>query len=204
MGRLHLPDNDELNPAQRAVYDEVVSGPRGRLIGPLRAVIHCPDLATRWSRLGEYLRYSTCLPPKLNELAILVTGRHWNSQLEFFVHAKAAAAAGLSTHVIESLRTATQPVFDDQAEVDIYEYARLLLATGTVTDEVHASIVKRWGEQGAVELTGLIGYYTMVAFTLNAHEIPLPDEGEPPLTMTGRAPTILPPASETAGAKIGE
>ena len=95
MARLHLPSVDEMTPEQRDVHDEVVSGVRGRLVGPLRAVIHSPDLARRWSRLGEYLRFSTCLPKKLNELAIIVTGRRWNSQLEFLIHAEAAVAAGL-------------------------------------------------------------------------------------------------------------
>ena len=72
MARLQFPTVDEMTPEQRNVHDEVVSGIRGRLVGPLRAVIHSPDLARRWSRLGEYLRFSTCLPKKLNELAIIV------------------------------------------------------------------------------------------------------------------------------------
>ena len=93
MARLHLPSVDEMTPEQRDVHDEIVSGIRGSLVGPLRAVIHSPDLARRWSRLGEYLRFSTSLPKKLNELAIIVTGRRWNSQLEFLIHAQAAKAA---------------------------------------------------------------------------------------------------------------
>ena len=106
MARLPLPSVDEMTPEQREVHDEVVSGVRGRLVGPLRAVIHSPDLARRWSRLGEYLRFSTCLPKKLNELAIIVTGRRWNSQLEFLIHAEAAEAAGLDPSCIEAIRLA--------------------------------------------------------------------------------------------------
>ena len=101
MSRIPLPSPDEMTPEQKAVHDEVVAGPRGRLIGPLRAVIHSPDLAARWSRFGEFLRYSTCLPSHLSELAIIVTGRHWNSQLEFYVHAEAAKQAGLDPDVIK-------------------------------------------------------------------------------------------------------
>ena len=51
------------------------------MIGPLRAAIHSPELATLWSQLGEFLRFRTCLPPRLNELAIIVTGRRWTSQV---------------------------------------------------------------------------------------------------------------------------
>ena len=50
MPRLHFPSVAEMTPEQRDVHDEIVSGVRGRLVGPLRAVIHSPDLARRWSR----------------------------------------------------------------------------------------------------------------------------------------------------------
>jgi 4-carboxymuconolactone decarboxylase len=182
MSRLRLPSVAEMTPEQRDVYDEVVSGVRGRLIGPLRAVIHSPDLARRWSRLGEYLRFSTCLPKKLNELAIIVTGRRWNSQLEFHIHSEAAKAAGLDPACIEAIRLAQAPAFADEAEVEVYEFARQLQQTGGVDAPVYAAVTARWGERGVVELTGVIGYYTMVSMTLNAHEIPLPDGASEPLS----------------------
>lgn len=193
MGRLHLPTVDELSVEQRSVYDEVVSGRRGQLVGPLRAVIHSPELAARWSRIGEFLRYSTSLPAKLNELAIIVVGRHWNSQLEFSIHAEAARAAGLDPACIEAIRMGEAPTFTDPAEAEVYDYARLLLQTGTVTDDIHGAVTARWGARGAVELTGVIGYYTMVSLTLNAHQIPLPDGVKPLLTSGQAGPTILPP-----------
>src|SRR6266581_17569 len=181
MARLHLPSPDEMTLEQRGVHDEIVSGVRGRLVGPLRAVIHSPELARRWSRLGEYLRFSTSLPRKLNELAIIVTGRRWNSQIEFLIHAEAARSAGLDPACIEAIRLGEAPAFADQAEAEVYEFARLLLQTGTVDASVHAAVTARWGARGVVELTGVIGYYTMVSMTLNAHEIPIPDGAIPPL-----------------------
>jgi 4-carboxymuconolactone decarboxylase len=193
MARLHLPSVDEMTPEQRSVYDEVVAGVRGRLVGPLRAVIHSPDLARRWSRLGEYLRFSTCLPKKLNELAILVTGRRWNSQLEFLIHAEAARAAGLDTACIEAIRVGDAPTFTDEAEAEVYEFARLLQQTGSVDGPLHAAVTRRWGARGVVELTGVIGYYTMVSMTLNAHEIPIPADAKPPLSLrNGGGLTALP------------
>ena len=193
MPRLHLPSVAEMTPEQRDVHDEIVSGVRGQLIGPLRAVIHSPDLARRWSRLGEYLRFSTCLPKKLNELAIIVTGRRWNSQLEFHIHAEAAKSAGLDPACIEAIRLAQVPVFADEAEVEVYEFARQLQQAGAVEPALHAAVTARWGERGVVELTGVIGYYTMVSMTLNAHEIPLPDGASAPLVLPpGGGLTTLP------------
>lgn len=193
MARLHFPSVEEMTAEQRSVHDEIVTGVRGRLIGPLRAVIHSPDLARRWSRLGEYLRFSTILPKKLNELAIIVTGRRWNAQLEFHIHSEAAKAAGLDTACIEAIRVAQTPVFADDAEAEVYEFARQLQQTGTVEPSVHAAVTARFGERGVVELTGVIGYYTMVSMTLNAHEIPLPDGAKPPLAVPpGGGLTVLP------------
>ena len=77
MARIELPSRAEMTPEQQQVHDTVVSGPRGVIIGPLRAAIHSPELARRWSALGEVLRYGTTLPKRLTELAILVTGRRW-------------------------------------------------------------------------------------------------------------------------------
>ena len=195
MARISLPSPAEMNAQQRAVYEEVIAGPRGRLVGPLRAVIHSPDLAARWSRLGEFLRYSTCLPPKLKELAILIVGRRWNSQVEFHIHAEAAEAAGLHVDYIEDIRLGRAPRAADVAETEIYEFARELLERGNVSDETHGAILARWSERGVVELTALIGYYSMVSMMLNAQDIPLPDNAQPPLDqINGDGLTSLPQA----------
>ncbi len=194
MPRLHLPTRDEMTPEQREVHDEVVAGVRGRVVGPLRAVIHSPDLARRWSRLGEFLRYSTCLPGRLKELAIIVTGRYWNSQLEFLIHSQAAREAGLDPGCIESIRRGEAPSFADAADAEVYEFARSLLETGNVEAAAHSVIVARFGARGAVELTSLVGYYSMVSMMLNVHEIPLPDGAAPPLAVPpGGGLTKLPP-----------
>jgi 4-carboxymuconolactone decarboxylase len=197
MGRLHLPAVEEFTPEQKKVYNDVVSGPRGRMVGPLRAIIHSPELAARWSQVGIFLRYETSLPPKLNELAVIITGRYWNSQLEFQVHAEAARVAGLDPAIIEAIRLGQAPGRMDDAEQEIYEFSRLLLQTGNVPDALHAAITRRWSERGCVELTAVIGYYTMVSFTLNAHEISVLDGAPPPLPVSGSGPTPLPAVGQS-------
>lgn len=183
MPRIPLPAlrEDLTDDVQRAVWDGVVAGPRGRVIGPLRAAIHAPDLARAWSSLGESLRFGTSLGKRLSELAIIVTGRRWSAQVEWFVHARAAADAGLEPTVIDAIRDGIPPRFTQPDDALIYDYARLLLRDGTVPAALHARVTERFGVKGVVELTALVGYYSMVAMTLNAHEIPLPDDATPPL-----------------------
>lgn len=173
-----------MTPDQRRVYDKVVSGPRGVVVGPLRAALHSPKLADSWQQLGAFLRYETSLPARFSELAILVTARRWNCQLEWSIHEAAARKAGLGDPVIEAIRWGRRPAFDDPDEAGIYEYSRQLQEAGQVSDEVYQRVRERWDVVGIVELTALLGYYAMVAMTLNAHQIPLPDGAEallPPL-----------------------
>ena len=92
-GRISFPTPDTMTAEQRQVYEQIVSGPRGTLVGPLRAALHNPALADRWQRLGQVLRFETSIPTHLNELAILVTARRWNSDLEWGIHAGDAERA---------------------------------------------------------------------------------------------------------------
>lgn len=183
MARIPIPTPETMTSEQRAVYETVVSGPRGAVVGPLLAALHRPVLADRWQLFGALLRYETKLPPRLNELAILVTARHWNAQTEWYIHAQAAAKAGLPDAIIEAIKVGERPDFADPGDERIYDYGRCLVTTGRVPAALHAEVQENWGTVGVVELTALIGYYTMVAMTLNAHELPLPDGAEPPLEL---------------------
>ena len=200
MARIPLPGPDELSPEQRRVYDSVLAGPRGQVIGPLRAVIHSPDLAARWSALGEFLRYGTCLPKRLNELAIVVTGRRWSSQVEWWVHARAAAEAGIPQGALDAIHRGEAPVFDEPDDALVYDFARELQMSGQVPPALYDAVRDRWGARGVVELTAVIGYYTMVSMTLNAHEIPLPDGVSPVLSAPESGLSPLSPARTVARA----
>jgi len=199
MARIPLPGPDELDAEQRRVYDSVLAGPRGQVIGPLRAVIHSPDLAARWSALGEFLRFGTLLPKRLNELAIVVTGRRWSSQVEWWVHARVAAEAGIPGAAIDAIRRGEAPVFDDPDDALVHDFARALQLDGRVPPGLYDAAVARFGARGVVELTAVVGYYTMVSMTLNAHEIPLPDGVAPVLEApeSGLAP-LAPAATPVA------
>lgn len=176
---------------QRAVFETVTNGPRGVLRGPLRAALHRAELADKWQQLGELLRYRTSLAPRLSELAILVTARHWDSQFEWHAHEPIALAAGLSPAVIGAIARAERPVFGHIDEAIIFDYADELLRNHHVHDETYERALQLLQAVGIVELTALVGYYSMVALTLNAHQIPLPEGAVSPLPPRAAAPTNL-------------
>ncbi|WP_071917274.1 carboxymuconolactone decarboxylase family protein [Bradyrhizobium japonicum] len=169
---------DDMTQAQRRVTDEAVSGKRGRMPAPLRAWIHSPELGQRAQKLGELLRYDTVLGSRLSELAILVTARFWTSRYEWFAHRSEALKAGLEPDIIEAIAAHSEPHFSDARSRVVYDYARQLHQTHEIPSDLHAAAVRELGDQGVVELVGLLGYYTLVAMTLNAFEIGLPAGAE--------------------------
>jgi 4-carboxymuconolactone decarboxylase len=181
VARIPLPTPETMTPEQRRVYDAIVTGPRGTLVGPLRAALHWPELADKWQQLGALLRYRTSLPPQISEIAVLVTARRWNSQVEWYMHAIAASQSGIAASVIEDIKLGRRPAEADAAALAVHDYAVELTAQGSVGQKTYDAVRATWGDVGVVELTALIGYYSMVAMTLNAHEIPLPAGAEPPL-----------------------
>lgn len=179
MPRIPLFPSEDMNPAQRAVLDKIVSGPRGRIQGPLRAALHNAELAEKWQALGAMLRYETSLPPRLSEMAILITGRACNSPFEWYAHRIEGEKAGIETHILEALLAQQEPPGMSEDDAIIWRYATELNKYKSVSDATHAAVVNRFGVRTVVELTALVGYYTMVAMTLNCHEVPLPEGVEP-------------------------
>lgn len=206
--RIPLLAPEAMNPAQRKVYDAVVSGPRGAMVGPLRAAIHSPELAEKWQQFGAVLRYQTTLGARLNELAILITARHFDAQFEWHVHVQAARKAGLPEPIIEALRLAQRPPDMNDDESMIYDYCDQLHRTHFVSGDCHRRVQQRFGTVGVVELTALVGYYAMVAMTLNAHQLPLPEGVSPPMptrqALLAQGNQAGNPASNPAGNTAGK
>jgi 4-carboxymuconolactone decarboxylase len=178
MARLNPLPPEAMSEAQRRIVAEISAGPRGGVYGPLLAWLRSPELCDRGQRLGEFCRFNSSLPPKLSELAILVTARHWRAQFEWYAHAPIARAAGVSEAVIEAIRERRVPELDDPDQSLVYRFATEYYARHRIGDALYAEAVSRLGERGVVDLVGIMGYYGLIAMTLNVFEIPLP-AGEP-------------------------
>jgi 4-carboxymuconolactone decarboxylase len=102
---------DELTPAQKAWAEMIAPPPRNAKITnpPYRAYVRNPDLAPRLSALSDYLRWHTSLPPRLSELAILITARQWTAQYEWFAHYPLALKAGLDPAVLSAIAVGKRP-----------------------------------------------------------------------------------------------
>lgn len=181
MPRIPAPRVEALTPEQRRAYDAII-GRVGRLGALFQLTMDSPEFTDKWQQMGELLRYRNSLPPRLSELAILFTARHWDCQYEWYAHEPEAIRGGLPLAVIEAIRTGERPAFDDADEEAIYEHCRELHQTHFVSARTYQRVLDKFGRVGVVELTALLGYYVMVAMALNAHEYELPAGVAPPLS----------------------
>ena len=180
MERLQPPDLDDLTPEQEEVARAIIAGPRKAVIGPMRIWLHRPELGQHAQRLGQYCRFDSSLPPHLSELAILVTARVWSSEFEWSAHKKIALEAGVDPAIVEAIRTHRPPPFETDVQRAIYDFANMLHTERKVSDAVYQAAVTTLGEAGVVDLTAILGYYTLVSMTLNVFEVPA--EGPPEMS----------------------
>lgn len=190
--RFKLIPLEKLTPEQKKVSDAIRSGPRaavknssaarpGPLGGPFNVWLRSPSVGDLIQSLGAELRFRSSLPSKLNELAIIVTARHWTCQYEWFAHHRLALEAGLDPAVGEDIAQGRRPAKMDADERIVYEFSRELHETRGVSDATFKAALDRFGERGVVDLIAVNGFYGLVSMALNVDRTPLPEGVKPPL-----------------------
>jgi len=169
---------EEMDPDQKRVYDAAVSGQRGRAPGQLFAWLRSPQLADRAQAFGELVRYRTTLAPRLSELAILTAARAWTCEYEWYSHKSIALTAGIAPEIIDAIARRRTPSFQHNDERVVHDFAKTLCEEGRVPDKLFHDTEAALGERATVELVMLLGYYSLVAMTLNTFEI-MPPRGIP-------------------------
>jgi 4-carboxymuconolactone decarboxylase len=173
---------EALDPEQRRVHDAIVAGPRGAVRGPLRVWLQSAQLADHAQALGAFCRFGTSLPPRLSELAILVTAQWWRASFEWQAHAPAAVEAGVDPAAVEAIRAGRTPELQREDEAALYAFARELTETRHVSDATYRRAAAALGVKALVELVGILGYYTLISMTINAFEVPLPADAPEPFS----------------------
>lgn len=173
---------DEMTPAQKEVYDANVASKRGRMPAPVHAWIRSPEFAKRMEPLGEFLRYDSTLGARLSEIAILVCARHWTAHFEWYAHKKLGLEAGVTPEIISAIAVRKAPDFtgDDKGRI-VHDVSKALMENHRVPQPLYDAAVGLLGENGVVELIGLLGYYCLVSMTLNTFEFDLPAGEKPEL-----------------------
>ena len=172
--RLPPIDPSQWTDVQRLCVQEIIEGPRKALISPFVPLLRSPELCTHAQRMGEYLRYRSAIGLKLSELAILVVARHWDQQVEWAIHAPIAEREGIALQAIAAISQRQTPQFVAEDERLVYQASLQLLHDKRVDDATWSAAVAVLGEQGMVDLSGIVGYYSMLAIVMNGAQTPPP------------------------------
>jgi 4-carboxymuconolactone decarboxylase len=182
MGPIRLPaiPEDQLTAEQRSLMSAIASGPRGtfKMSGPFFCYLHSPGFGELAQKLGAYCRFGTSIAPRLTEFAILATAQLWKAQYEWAAHEPQALKAGVKPATIQALRAGREPTSAPKDERALYVFIKEVYATRRAGDRAYKAAHAVVGDAGMVELVGLLGYYAMVAMTLNVFRMPVA-EGTP-------------------------
>jgi 4-carboxymuconolactone decarboxylase len=173
--RLKIPSESGLSPKQAELLADIQkTRGKGPLGGPFAVFLHTPEYGDLAQKLGAFCRYHTAVPAHLSEFTILVLARFWRSQYEFWVHAPIAQKAGVKAQTIQAIRTGRTLKLTKE-ERAIYDFIAELHKTKRVSEKNYKRVHALFGDAGTIEFVGILGYYTLVAMTLNVFGVPLPD-----------------------------
>lgn len=180
LARLPQVQRESLDAAGQDAFDTYVSPGTGYetgLRGPIGKWMHSPELAKAMFDVRQRVRYGTAKDQRLTELAIISTAREFNNQYEYTAHEPLAKAAGLEQEIIDIVRfrkpldaAVNIPNFGETERV-IVQFAREVISEERVSSDTFARAIAVLGEEGVMDLTGLIGYYSFVAITLKAFDV---------------------------------
>ena len=178
----------DLDDAQRALYDAIVESPRGRgplrpmilrddgsLCGPFDAFLRSPEPGLLLERLGMAMREDVAISPAAREVTILVVGQAWGAEFEWWVHTMLAKGAGVSEEEIDAIGHGRRPDFADPAVAAAHDVAVELVHRRRVADETLERARESLGERGLVEVVTLVGFYQLISGVLTTFEPPPPD-----------------------------
>jgi 4-carboxymuconolactone decarboxylase len=165
-------------PEQQQAAADFLAARKVPVFGPFEPLMHSPQMMTQARAMGDYLRYKPAIGTVLSELAILVTAREWTQDYEWYVHYPIALKVGIKAAVADAIAEGRRPEGMSEDEEIVYEYTVELQRNKQVSDRSFACVEKRFGKQGVVDLTGICGYYTLLAMELNAAQYDIPKDGK--------------------------
>jgi 4-carboxymuconolactone decarboxylase len=167
----------DYSPEQKQAAAEFEAARKTPPFGPFELMMQSPKAMTAARAMGDYFRFNSALGNTLSELAILLTAREWGQSYEWSVHYPIAIKAGIAKVTADAIAQGRHPKSMSADEEMIYDFVRELLKSKQVSDPVFERVKGRFGAQGAVDLTGIVGYYTFLAMQLNAARYPVPKDG---------------------------
>jgi 4-carboxymuconolactone decarboxylase len=172
---------EKMSPEQRSAAEEFKAGRGYPVLGPFSVMLRSPEVMLRAADLGRYLRYHSVLPQHVKELVILLTAREWTQQFEWSHHYKYAMEAGLAPEIADAIAEGRRPERMAEDEAVAYDFSIELHHRRSVSDATYARALALFGERGIIDLTGINGYYSLIAMMMNVARTPTESGAVKPL-----------------------
>jgi len=174
MARVPYVERDELDAEGQGIYDQIAAD-RGRTeVGlQFRALLNSPKAAGHLTSVGAALRFNSSISEGLKELAISTVGREWDSEIIWSAHSPLAAQGGISDATLESVRTRKDPESLTADEVTVTRFVHQLVKDKNISDDAFAAAKDLLGDQGVVDLSLIVSYYSGLAMLQIALELKL-------------------------------
>ncbi len=174
---------EKLTPEQKKVIELVTAPPRGPIgsTGPFIPLLRSPELMNRLQAVGGYLRFNSALPQKLVNMIALLTSRHYTQQYEWDGNYPLSLKSGLSADIANAIGDGRRPesIAAGHEEL-VYNFVTELLQNKSVSDLTYARLVGKFGEQGVVDATAIVGYYSTLAMIMNVARSPGQSDSKAP------------------------
>lgn len=170
--RLPVMPPESMSAAQRAASEALIAGPRKAVFGPFIPLMRSPELMSRVGQVGEYLRFDSVLEVRIRELAMCLVARHVSNQFEWLMHAPLALKAGVPQTSLDAIAAGRYPHSNAADEAAAVDLVTELLQHHGVSDSSYAAALALFAEQGVVELSTLVGYFTLVCWVMNVARTP--------------------------------
>jgi 4-carboxymuconolactone decarboxylase len=164
-----ITSKDQVPEKDRPIVDAITQS-RGALQGPFTMFLHCPELAGRVAHLGAFVRFEGSLDMRVRVLAAMTVARELEAVYVWGAQTGGARRLGVPEATITAIRENHSRSLPPE-DAEIIEFTRHLLRAHRVDEASVKSLQRRFGEEGFIELTGAIGYYSMLAMTVNACEL---------------------------------
>ena len=164
-----ITNKSQVAAKDQAIVDAIVKS-RGAVQGPFTMFLHCPELAERVAHLGAFVRFEGSLDMRVRVLAAMTVAREYEALYVWGAQTGGARRLNVPESTITAIREKhTRGIPPEDAQ--IVEFTQQLLQKHRIDDATIKALQARFGNEGLIELTGVIGYYSMLAMTVNACEL---------------------------------
>ncbi len=146
-----------------------------------RALAHSVGGARAFGGLGQWIRYSAKLDPRLRELAILQVGWLARAPYEWSHHVKIGFDFGVQESDIAAIQAESEGRDSGLPKLDrlVLKGAREMAEEGAMTEATFQALRAELGNEQVVELTIVIGFYCGVVRVLATLGIDVEPEYQP-------------------------